>query len=235
MAEQTYFMLYFDYREHLDLLTDEERGRLLTALFEYAEHGTVPELSGASKMAFSFIRSQIDRDFARYQERCERNRENGKRGGKPKQTERLESEPVGSDGNPTEANQAKTKKKTKKKENTNTSNIPLTPLDGCSQSLRDAVRDWLTYKHERSEDYKPTGLQSLLTQIQNKAAAFGDAAVCGAIRLSMSNNWRGIVWDRLEKQARPKQGAPPNMDAALTDFDREWMERVKRRKAAGDA
>ncbi|WNX85945.1 DUF6291 domain-containing protein [Agathobaculum sp. NTUH-O15-33] len=80
MAGRKAFMLYFDYREHLELLTDAERGALLTALFEYAEHGRESELAGAAKMAFSFIRAQLDRDADKYSERCERNRENGAKG-----------------------------------------------------------------------------------------------------------------------------------------------------------
>ena len=107
-----------------------------------------------------------------------------------------------------------------------------------SPGLLEAVAAWLTYKHERKEDYKPTGLQSLLTQIQNKAGEFGDAAVCEVIRLSMSNNWRGIVWDRLEKKGAPGPGTPPDQPKQLAAWEKEWLERVKRqiaeRKAAGD-
>lgn len=208
MAEQTYFMLYFDYREHLELLTDEERGRLLTALFEYAEHGAVPELSGASKMAFSFIRSQIDRDFARYRERCERNRENGKRGGKPKQTDRLQSVPNADEDNPDQANKANTKKKEKKntKENTNTSINPLTPLEDSSPSLLEAVNEWLCYKQERKEGYKPTGLKSLVTSIRKHAEQYGDEAVAALIGECMAAGWKGIIWERL-KTPQAKTGS----------------------------
>ena len=49
------FLLYYDYRKHLALLNDEERGKLLMALLNYGEHGTQPELEGAALMAFSFI------------------------------------------------------------------------------------------------------------------------------------------------------------------------------------
>ena len=77
------FLLYHDYRKHLAMLTDEERGRLLMALLDYSESGVQPELSGASAMAFSFISWQMDRDAERYEEVCEKRREAGKRGGRP--------------------------------------------------------------------------------------------------------------------------------------------------------
>ena len=68
-------------------------------------------------------------------------------------------------------------------------------------ALESAVLSWLRYKSERGEMYKPTGLQTLLTRIENKASAFGAAAVVDIIEQSMSANWQGIVWDKLKKSA----------------------------------
>lgn len=78
------FMLYYDYREHLELLTDEERGRLLMALMDYGERGELPDLDGAARMAFSFIRAQMDRDAAKYAQKCAKNADNGAKGGRPR-------------------------------------------------------------------------------------------------------------------------------------------------------
>ena len=68
---------------------------------------------------------------------------------------------------------------------------------GFSPALRAAVEDWLAYKRERREAYKPTGLKALLTQISSAASAHGDAAVIGVIRQSMSSGYKGITFDRL--------------------------------------
>lgn len=83
MADKKSFMLYYDYREHLALLTDEDRGKLLMALLNYAELGEIDELDGAARMAFSFIRAQIDRDDAKYTETVEKRRIAGRQGGRP--------------------------------------------------------------------------------------------------------------------------------------------------------
>lgn len=80
---QKSFMLYLDYRNHLALLSDEERGRLLMALFDYAESEKEPELGGAALMAFSFIRAQMDRDSAKYAEIVKKRKEAGRQGGRP--------------------------------------------------------------------------------------------------------------------------------------------------------
>lgn len=51
----------------------------------------------------------------------------------------------------------------------------------------DDVRTWLTYKAERRQSYKETGLQTLLNQWAKKPERFAQA-----VRRSMANNWSGI-------------------------------------------
>lgn len=93
MKQKSSFLIYHEYREPLKLLTDEQRGQLLMALIDYSESGVVPELDGISMMAFSFIQSQMDRDSKKYENRCSSNRENGKKGGRPKKENDLEENP----------------------------------------------------------------------------------------------------------------------------------------------
>ena len=81
------FVLYFDYRKHLEFLTDEECGKLFKALLDYGETKKPPELEGAARMAFSFIACQMDRDAEKYAETCRKRSESGKKGGRPKKAE----------------------------------------------------------------------------------------------------------------------------------------------------
>ncbi len=75
------FIIYHDYREPLNLLTDEQRGRLLIALLDYSEHGIVPEFDeGALLMAFSFIRQTLDRDAATWEETRKKRADAGRMG-----------------------------------------------------------------------------------------------------------------------------------------------------------
>lgn len=78
------FLFYYDYRQHLSLFTYEQIGRLTMALLSYAENGEIPKLSEPLEIAFSFMRTQIDRDNEKYVSRCKKNRENGLKGGRPK-------------------------------------------------------------------------------------------------------------------------------------------------------
>ena len=85
------FVLYYEYREHLQILTDEERGKLLMALLDYGATGETQKLEGAALMAFSFITSQMDRDAERYAEKCKKRSEAGKQGGRPRKAKETES------------------------------------------------------------------------------------------------------------------------------------------------
>lgn len=63
------------------------------ALIDYSESAIIPELDGITQMAFSFIRSQMDRDNEKYESRVAANRENGKKGGRPKKPKGNEENP----------------------------------------------------------------------------------------------------------------------------------------------
>ena len=76
--------MYTNYKEQFSLLSEIDRGILIMGLFEYVENGVLPELNGMPLMAFSFIKSQLDRDSEKYKTRAERSRANGKKGGRPR-------------------------------------------------------------------------------------------------------------------------------------------------------
>ena len=78
--------------------------------------------------------------------------------------------------------------------------VSLEELVGYNQFLLEAVRDWLTYKKEKRQNYKGTGLKSFLTQIKNRVAEYGEDAVISVIQESMAQNYQGITWDKLKQQ-----------------------------------
>lgn len=79
------FVLYCDYREHLQLLSDSERGQLFTAILDYANDIEVGDLPPMVKMAFSFIKSQMDKDAEKYAQTVKARSEAGKKSAAAKQ------------------------------------------------------------------------------------------------------------------------------------------------------
>ena len=86
------FVLYTSYMEHISLLNHEQRGILLTAIYSYIMESELPEMDGMTKMAFSFIKSQLDKDLKKYEEICRKRREAGKAGGRPKSNDSTEKQ-----------------------------------------------------------------------------------------------------------------------------------------------
>ena len=81
------FLIRTEWKQHLELLTMEQRGELFTACFEYHEDAEPRALSPMVQMAFSFMRQFFDESAAKYAERVEANRKNGKNGGRPKKAD----------------------------------------------------------------------------------------------------------------------------------------------------
>lgn len=84
------FLLYTKYAENIEMLTMEQRGILFTAIMNYAAEKDLPEMDGMVKMAFSFIRVQMDADTEKYNDVCRKRAEAGKMGGRPKKEEKDE-------------------------------------------------------------------------------------------------------------------------------------------------
>lgn len=87
------FIWYKKWTDALSEFDKEIRLEVREAVEEYAFTGNVPNLKTGSKMAFSFIRQDIDRDAQAYIDKCNKNRKNGamgadfgKLGGRPKKT-----------------------------------------------------------------------------------------------------------------------------------------------------
>ena len=73
------------------------------------------------------------------------------------------------------------------------------PLSDLSAELRPATVKWLNYKRERNQAYGNTGLSTLCNKIQKFADKAGSSEVVRLIEESISNNWQGICWDKLNK------------------------------------
>ena len=70
------FIVYYQYAEHFELLTDEELGRLIRAMLLYDKDGTLPQFEGVLKMAFSFIKTQLDIDKDKFNTICKKKKKN---------------------------------------------------------------------------------------------------------------------------------------------------------------
>lgn len=66
--------VYTDFTEDMELLGDAERGRLFTAMLQYASTGTVPDLKGNEKFVWGTVKKNIDSQREHYEEMCKTNK-----------------------------------------------------------------------------------------------------------------------------------------------------------------
>ena len=98
------FLLYLDTLEILHKLTDEQAGKLLKAFLAY-HSGQDFNLDPMLDLVFFSFQAQFERDGVKYNTIVERNRNNGSKGGRPKNPAKAK-EPNGLSGNPSEPKKA---------------------------------------------------------------------------------------------------------------------------------
>lgn len=99
LIDKKSFVLYHDMCKMFQELSDEQAGQLIKYIIQYSENKTQPNpaeptgLSGLLATISIPFKNHIDRDFERFLDICERNRNNGVKGGR-KPTKRTQSPPV---------------------------------------------------------------------------------------------------------------------------------------------
>ena len=87
MENKKGFIIYADLLEQLEPLTMEQRGIVFTAILCDQSEIELPEMETAEKIAFLFIKKNIDIRTQKYNEIVEKRRESGRKGGRPPKEE----------------------------------------------------------------------------------------------------------------------------------------------------
>ena len=200
--KKEYVKLWLSYRSYFEAYSAAEVGRLVLAAMDYRESGAEPEVSGSERFIWPAIRRDIDESVAAQKAVSASRSEAGKQGGRPESekanafdesNEKQKKQMLSDESKKSYGQRKRTKDKDK--------DSILSPLP---PTLREAVEKWVAYKGERREEYKPVGLQSLVTQITKAAEEYGEAAMIDVITRSMAANYKGIVFDWLkEASTRP--------------------------------
>ena len=168
------FILYTSYYALIEGLTDEQLGQLTRAIFLYARDGEVINLEPVVRMAFGFIIDDMKRNKAKYEEKVERWRANGKKGGRPRKNQEDKQKQIGFENNQevskiTKQNQEVFSKTLYDNEYVNdndvskeTDNIPskeglsisenpkVDPVKRCAKIDFSAIKEYWNTKHDQS-------------------------------------------------------------------------------------
>lgn len=200
--KKEYVKLWLSYRSYFEAYSAAEVGRLVLAAMDYRESGAEPEFSGSERFIWPAIRRDIDESVAAQKAVSASRSEAGKQGGRP-ESEKANAFDESNEKQKKQMLSEESKKSYGQRKRTKEKDMDsiLSPLP---PTLREAVEKWVAYKGERREEYKPVGLQSLVTQITKAAEEYGEAAMIDVITRSMAANYKGIVFDWLkEASTRP--------------------------------
>lgn len=88
------FLLKKEHQEIFTALTNEEAGELIKGIFNYVCTGD-SGLKGVLNAVFVPIKKVIDDNEEKYKKICERNKQNGVNGGRPRNNEKTQENPMG--------------------------------------------------------------------------------------------------------------------------------------------
>ena len=224
MGNRKSVIIYDSWGTMIEALPAEQAGKLIKAICAYSFSGIEPEIDDpAINAVFLMIRSKLDEDAEAYKEEVKRRSEAGKKG----MSKRWGKEPITNNNTVITNNNSVKHGITNITDSVSVSvsvsdkdinNTPKPPTEteavsssDLSEPLKAKIMEWLAYKRERREAYKPTGLKSLLTEVKRHETESGTDAVVNLVGECMANGWRGIIWERLTRPPVTRSGTNPKI------------------------
>lgn len=202
------FVLHVDALEVLSELSDEQAGQLIKAIYSY-HAGDDFELSGLLKAVFIPFKNQFQRDLEKYKEICERNKNNGKRGGRPRKPTETHGNPKNPDGFSENPDEPKKPDNDSDSDSDNGSdiNIPPTPQGAEKPKTKKGTRipenwkldqDCTNYALKKGYSFSQVGelAEDFRLYWQNVPGAKG-------LKLSWATAWQSWVRKDIEYKGDP--------------------------------
>lgn len=185
------FLLYADYFDYFQTLTDDELGRVIRAIFAYQRTGELPSFDDrALKLVFDLIRNQIDRDFDKWRASAEKRKAAAQKRWSAKNQNRAAEEV------PTV--------ETALKEQTAAQENPTEEKKTPSKRFqKPTVSEVAEYVMQNSFDFAP---QQFFDYYESKGWRVGNAPM---------KDWRAAarLWQQRAANYAPPQRSPPTMAA----------------------
>ena len=209
----TFFRSYIESID-IDEISDKDFRVIIKAMCDYCLNDIEPTLTGIPKAMFTLMRPSMDVS--------KKKADAGRKGGQA-YTSKTQANNKQNVSNPQANNKQPASNKNKnielekelekeleeeldKEQRIKTKNILLELVDDSdlSDPVKASVKEWLEYKRQRKDKLTEVGFKKKLSEIRNKENEIGATRVIQTINLSMSNDWRGIIWDAVPvKQKQP--------------------------------
>lgn len=203
------FVLYTDNHSSIELLTVEQKAMLLDLFFLYHKDVDIEITDPVLKMAFSFFERTFERDKIKYDKRVEANKNNGLKGGRPKNPDEPKK-PTGLNENPNNPDEPK-KADTVPVSDPVTDPVSVPEIEIKEKKKREVFKKPLL---EEIKDYCETNAKDINPE------AFLDYYDTNGWKVGKNQtpmkDWKAAVrtWQRREDDKKPK---PPKQEELPTD------------------
>lgn len=233
MKKRTNFVVMTDWYELIEDLTDEQRGRVLDIMFKVAlgEKYDLESEEIPVRIAMRYIAASMERMNDEYDEKCKKNAENGRKGGRPRteteKSERFSEKPKKANGffeNPTET-ETETgleKKETRKKKERSQSRDDGPYQSGKPDDLHPDTRATAIKAIEHlngrtGADYEPTTPATL----KKVSARLNEGATLDDFKTVIDNKTSDWLHDSdMRKYLRPQTLFGPKFESYLQERKR---------------
>lgn len=205
-------VVYADWIDKFEELEDDEAGRLIKHFFRFVNdlNPTAPDRT--TKLMFIDIENTLKRDLVKWEERAKRSRENGNKGGRPKETQRNPEEPK------------KTQQvilKPKKPDSVNVSDNDSVTDSVIETDIllkketkfifkdalieygfkKELVEDWMIVRKNKKASNTKTAFDGFISEIEKRSSDINEV-----LSVMVTGSWSGFKWEWYDKLKNDKNG-----------------------------
>ena len=177
-------LLYCDLIHTIEKMDNETAGQFFKHYLRYINDLNPQTDNLLVDITFESVKQNLKRDLKKWENRAEKSRENGKKGGRPPKDETQETQQVN----------LKPRKPVK-----DTVNVTVTDTVNVNDILleketKELLKIWLDY---RKEIKKPIKSEKTLRSLAEKIQSEGYQKSKLIINNSIQNGWQGLFWDKV--------------------------------------
>lgn len=216
------FILYLEQKQIFEMLTNEEAGQLIKAIFEYEDTGQIVNLDRSLQIAFLPIKSALDRNKEKYENVVKRNKRNiekrwkkentknttGKKGIQ-KNTKNTDNE-HDNDNERDNENDNDKKEKNKKRKTFD----DILAENHFTKELEDTIRDFIDMRKTIKKPMTSKALELLLRNLE-KLTNLEEEKIA-ILNQSIEHGWQTVYPLKNNNQNNSKGG--------MNDFKQLWEE-----------
>ena len=96
-----------------------------------------------------------------------------------------------------------------------------------SEDFKNSIGEWLKYKAEKKQSYKPTGFKQFLGAIDKKLKQYSEQQITDLMYLCMERNYQGLIWDLMKEVTKVDANSGNNQSSTgkYDDFAQDYFKR----------